>query len=319
MLAFAHCLRAEDEPVRAEARARVVEVCGPDGPAVLALARHLHGLGGWGRGVRRAIAGWYEQLPEDALVQACLHQPAQARWTHRDVLRLVHPRSEAPLRNAAFQWLTRERWPEDGPPPPVPLDQPPPATSRPQELGSTWVALDVSGTMAQRALPGTSATAGSVAQKTALELCAASRAARLLAFVADGWSEGRDAHGRHSALAPIPEAAHSSEGLARYADAARMSAPDPSALVRFAHSEGAQVDLLVVISTVFTREDRARAVRALDTLRSRTDHPTRLALVGLIGPTEGASSPSWVLETAGYSPQLIDRLNRFGRFEPFSA
>lgn len=47
--------------------------------------------GGWGRGVRRAVADWYLQKPVDKLVHQCLKYRQRDGWSHRDLLRLAHP------------------------------------------------------------------------------------------------------------------------------------------------------------------------------------------------------------------------------------
>ncbi len=53
--------------------------------------RYAEQFRGWGRGMVRAVGGWYlSKTPEDAAYQALKYRQREG-WTHRDVLRLAHP------------------------------------------------------------------------------------------------------------------------------------------------------------------------------------------------------------------------------------
>jgi 60 kDa SS-A/Ro ribonucleoprotein len=54
--------------------------------------QYVRGFRGWGRGVRRAVAGWYTQKPARELAYQLLKYPSRDGWSHRDALRLAHPR-----------------------------------------------------------------------------------------------------------------------------------------------------------------------------------------------------------------------------------
>ena len=61
---------------------------------------------GWGRGLRRAIAGRYAaRLVADVACQAVKHR-SRYGWTHLDPLRKVHAIAEGPL-NEIFAWITQ--------------------------------------------------------------------------------------------------------------------------------------------------------------------------------------------------------------------
>lgn len=63
--------------------------------------------GGWGRGIRDAIAGWYER--DDLIMQALKYQQRNG-WSHRDLLRLVHPKTTDD-RKPIFDAICRpEKW-----------------------------------------------------------------------------------------------------------------------------------------------------------------------------------------------------------------
>ena len=57
---------------------------------------------GWGRGVRRAVGEWYGR--PDAAYQAIKYRQ-RGGWSHRDVLRLAHPRPVDERQSALFGWI----------------------------------------------------------------------------------------------------------------------------------------------------------------------------------------------------------------------
>ena len=90
-------------------------------PRVARTGSHLHefagyadSMRGWGRGLRRAIAGWYAARPvADAVYQAVKYRNRYG-WTHRDLLRKVHAIAEGPV-NELFAWVTQGTLPSDDP------------------------------------------------------------------------------------------------------------------------------------------------------------------------------------------------------------
>lgn len=48
-------------------------------------------FGGWGRGAKRAVAGWYLDKDPDSLAYQMIKYRQREGWTHRDLLRLSHP------------------------------------------------------------------------------------------------------------------------------------------------------------------------------------------------------------------------------------
>lgn len=59
---------------------------------------------GWGRGLRRAVSGWYlDKSVEDAAYQAVKYRQ-RGGWSHRDVLRLAHPKPDSNARDQLFAW-----------------------------------------------------------------------------------------------------------------------------------------------------------------------------------------------------------------------
>jgi 60 kDa SS-A/Ro ribonucleoprotein len=59
---------------------------------------------GWGRGLRSAVAEWYLAKPASELAYQMIKYQQRNRWSHRDLLRLAHPKAAKPAHNALFQW-----------------------------------------------------------------------------------------------------------------------------------------------------------------------------------------------------------------------
>ena len=67
-------------------------------------AAFVENLRGWGRGLRSAVADWYLSKPASELAYQMLAHPHCSGWSHRDLLRLSHPKAVTPSHNALFQW-----------------------------------------------------------------------------------------------------------------------------------------------------------------------------------------------------------------------
>lgn len=103
-----------DEATRKAALAALPRVA-RTGAHLLRFAAYVEGFRGWGRGLKRAVANWYLTMPLDRLVlQVIKYQgrvteegKAASRWSHRDLLRLAHPATEEPARQALFAAIVR--------------------------------------------------------------------------------------------------------------------------------------------------------------------------------------------------------------------
>jgi 60 kDa SS-A/Ro ribonucleoprotein len=67
-------------------------------------AEYVEGFRGWGRGLRQAIADWYNRMPDEALAGQLIKYRQRDGWSHRDLLRLAHPKTEDATRNALYRW-----------------------------------------------------------------------------------------------------------------------------------------------------------------------------------------------------------------------
>lgn len=89
-------------PASAHALAALNQVC-RIGTHLFQFAETVNGLRGWGRSLRSAIGKWYlSKEPRDLAYQLVKYQQRNG-WSHRDMLRLSHPKAEGPI-NTALRW-----------------------------------------------------------------------------------------------------------------------------------------------------------------------------------------------------------------------
>ena len=69
--------------------------------------QYLKAFRGWGRGVRRAVAGWYTAKPATDLMYQVLKYPSRDGWAHRDALRLSHPKAPTVAHDMVFRYATK--------------------------------------------------------------------------------------------------------------------------------------------------------------------------------------------------------------------
>ncbi len=67
-------------------------------------ASYVGSLRGWGRGLRSAVALWYTSKSIQELATQILKHRNRKGWSHRDLLRLSHPKPPTTEYNALFQW-----------------------------------------------------------------------------------------------------------------------------------------------------------------------------------------------------------------------
>ena len=98
-----------DPETRAAALAALPRVA-RTGTHLFHFLRYARAFRGWGRGVRRAVAGWYTAKQPRELAYQLLKYPSRDGWSHRDALRLAHPKPETPEQRALFaRTVSRER------------------------------------------------------------------------------------------------------------------------------------------------------------------------------------------------------------------
>ena len=106
LFALAMVASVGDDDARAAALAALPLVA-RTGTHLFLFARYVEQFRGWGRGLRRAVAGWYLDKPvADVALQAVKYRQREG-WSHRDLLRLAHPVTTEPDRKALFEWVVR--------------------------------------------------------------------------------------------------------------------------------------------------------------------------------------------------------------------
>ena len=70
---------------------------------------------GWGRGLRRAVANWYISRKPDGLAYQMTKYRNREGWTHRDMLRVSHPKAGDKETAALFRWVTKGKVSDDLP------------------------------------------------------------------------------------------------------------------------------------------------------------------------------------------------------------
>jgi 60 kDa SS-A/Ro ribonucleoprotein len=104
IFALAMAAGATDPATRKAALDALPKVC-RIGTHLFHFAADVGGFRRWGRGLRSAVARWYtERREEDLALQAVKYQQRDG-WSHRDLLRLAHPRAKTPGMDATFRWM----------------------------------------------------------------------------------------------------------------------------------------------------------------------------------------------------------------------
>ena len=95
-----------DEATRKAAYAALPKVC-RTGTHLMHFAEFAQGFGGWGRGMRKAVASWFNAKPAEDLALQLVKYQARDGWSSRDLLRLAHPRAASPSHDRLFAWATK--------------------------------------------------------------------------------------------------------------------------------------------------------------------------------------------------------------------
>lgn len=94
-----------DDRSRSLALGALPQVC-RTGTHLFGFAAAVDGLRGWGRGLRRAVGEWYNAKEPTELEYGLLKYQGRDGWTHRDLLRLAHPKPRTEAHDALFRWAT---------------------------------------------------------------------------------------------------------------------------------------------------------------------------------------------------------------------
>lgn len=105
ILALALAARGGDTDTRQAAYAALPAVC-RIGTHLYHFVEHCNALGGWGRGLRRAVGNWFNNKNANDLALQLVKYQARDGWSSRDCLRLSHPIPESPAHACLYGWAT---------------------------------------------------------------------------------------------------------------------------------------------------------------------------------------------------------------------
>lgn len=105
LFALAYCSVHGDLATRRVAYAALPKVA-RIGTHLFHFVEYREGFGGWTRGLRRAIARWYNDRPLADLAMQMIKYRQRDGWSHRDVLRLAHVKPDTPGRDLLFKFAT---------------------------------------------------------------------------------------------------------------------------------------------------------------------------------------------------------------------
>ena len=77
----------------------------PNGTELFHFARDVEGFRRWGRGLRGAVAAWYNDKPVERVAYQAIKYRERDGWSHRDLLRLSHPKAPTPEHDALYRWI----------------------------------------------------------------------------------------------------------------------------------------------------------------------------------------------------------------------
>ncbi len=108
---LALCAKLGDEATRKAAFQALPKVC-RIGTHLMHFAEYAQGFGGWGRGMRKAVASWFNGKPAGELALQLVKYQSRDGWSNRDLLRLAHPRAASPSHDRLFAWATKGTLPD---------------------------------------------------------------------------------------------------------------------------------------------------------------------------------------------------------------
>ncbi len=105
---FALALAASlgDEATRRAALDALPTVC-RTGTHLFHFAGFVDGMRGWGRGLRAAVGRWYSEKSVKEVAYQAVKYGQRDGWSHRDLLRLAHPKPDGDARRILYHWITQ--------------------------------------------------------------------------------------------------------------------------------------------------------------------------------------------------------------------
>ncbi|MEM6530561.1 MAG: TROVE domain-containing protein, partial [Chloroflexota bacterium] len=107
IFALALTTTAPDIEARRLAMEAIPKVC-RTGTHLFQFATMVNEMRGWGRALRRGMAEWYTEQDVSRIAYQMVKYRQRDGWTHRDVMRLAHPKPKTETQDALFQWATQD-------------------------------------------------------------------------------------------------------------------------------------------------------------------------------------------------------------------
>ena len=105
--ALALCLSEGDTSTKTAARMSAPKIC-RIGTHWFQLMALLKSLRGWGRVARKVIAQFYTKNKLSDLAYQVIKYRQREKWTHRDALRVSHPKTKEEPRKQLFNWIVKQ-------------------------------------------------------------------------------------------------------------------------------------------------------------------------------------------------------------------
>jgi 60 kDa SS-A/Ro ribonucleoprotein len=105
LLVLAMCAASTDDKTRRAALAALPKVA-RIGTHLFHFVEFVEAFRGWGRALRRAIGNWYVERSVGSLTNQVVKYRQRDGWSHRDLLRLSHPKTDDAQRKAVLGWVT---------------------------------------------------------------------------------------------------------------------------------------------------------------------------------------------------------------------
>lgn len=108
LMALAICAAQGNDETRRYAM-KVLSKVARIGTHMFHFVEYVNGIRGWGRLLKEGIANWYQSKTEAEVAFQAVKYFQRDGWSHRDLLRLSHPKADTELRNNTYRWIVKGR------------------------------------------------------------------------------------------------------------------------------------------------------------------------------------------------------------------
>jgi len=104
LFALAMCAGLGDEKTRQHALSNLPKVA-RIGTHLFHFISYAEQFRGWGRSLSTAVKKWYQEKTIDNLAYQVVKYQSRDGWSHRDLLRLSHPKAKEDSKNSLYKWI----------------------------------------------------------------------------------------------------------------------------------------------------------------------------------------------------------------------